>query len=952
MLDLPPLTPAPSWAARWRALLEDPAAAAHAFPSLAGAMAEPVERRRILKVMAASLALAGCDNGPPGGTGDTRWVPAVTAPPNIVPGVSNRFSTAALAGGTAIGLVVDHRMGRPVKVDGNPLHPASLGATDPISQALILGFYDPDRASGLLHDATPATGADLLAALLPVRARLAERNGAGLRVLTGRVVSPTLGRQLDALGAAWPEARWHQHDPLAPDNALRGAVLAWGRPLDLLPRVAEADVIVGLDSDLVSGAPGWVRHARDLAGRRNPVHGPTSRIYAAESVPTLLGAAADHRIPADPGAIRAAVLAIRAGLAGAPPGDAPPWMAACLDDLRAAGGRALVHAGPDLPPEIHAVVHAINTMLGGRGRSWDVIPPVSHRAEHMGDSTAALLEDMAAGRVDTLVMLDTNPVWTVPGFRDALGQVQVSVAAGPAPDETALAATWYLPTAHPFEAWGDLVAHDGTATVCQPQSLPLFGGRAPSELLSLLMSGAAQRSPADAVRDTWRDRLPGSDEWQDALADGVVPGSAFQPVADTLRTEAATLDIPAAPGGPVQLLTRLDPYLLDGRHANNPWLQELPRPFTKLTWDNPLLVSPALARSLGVDSGQYVRIQANGGEREVPVWVLPGLAASCAVATLGFGRTAAGAVGTGVGWDATALRGVGTATLLRTDKRAPLPTTDRSLGWGEHADIVREGTLAQFAARPDFLQGEARDNSLYREKPPGAVGWGMSIDLNSCIGCNACVVACTAENNVPVVGRDNVLKQREMHWLRIDRYWNGTADAAQAAFQPMLCQHCEEAPCETVCPVQASVHDEEGLNLQVYNRCVGTRFCSNNCPYKVRRFNFGPFAQLEVRPAVSRNPEVTVRARGVMEKCTFCVQRIAAARIEHDKTGTVPEVVTACQAACPTKAFTFGDVKDPGSDVSARKRSPLTYVLLPDQGTHPRLTYEARIRNPHPGVDA
>ena len=947
---MPPLTPPATWAARWRALLEDPAAAAYAFPSLAGAMGEPVERRRLLKLMAASLALAGCDNGPPGSTGDARWVPAVIAPPGIVPGLSNRFSTAAPTGGTAIGLVIDHRMGRPVKVEGNPLHPASLGATDPVSQALILGFYDPDRASGLLRRGDPATGADLLAALLPVRSRLFAGRGAGLRVLTGRVVSPTLGRQLDALLAALPEARWHQHDPLAPDNALRGAVLAWGRPLDLLPRVAAADVVIGFDSDLISGAPGWVRHARDAASRRNPARGPTSRIYAAESVPTLLGATADHRIAADPAALRAAILALRAGVTGNPAPDAPPWVAAATADLLAARGRALVHAGPDLSPEIHAAVHAINAALDGRGRTWDLIDPVAHRAEDTAASTAALMDDMSAGRVDTLLMLDVNPAWTVPGFKDALARVPVSISSGPAPDETAAAAGWYVPAAHPFEAWGDMVAHDGTATVCQPQSLPLFGGRAPADLLSLLLTGAPA-TPAGPVRETWRARLPGEDEWADALADGVVAGTAAAPVSDVLRPAAATLDIPAPPGGAVQLLTRFDPYLGDGRHANNGWLQELPRPFTKLTWDNPLLVSPALARSLGVESGHHVRLRAGGTEREVPVWILPGLAASCAVATLGFGRTVAGAVGTGVGWDARFLRGAADATLVRARGRTTLPTTDRSFGWGEHAAIVRQGTLAQFVAQPAFLQGDAPDNSLYRQRPPGAVGWGMSVDLNSCIGCNSCVVACTAENNVPVVGRDNVLRGREMHWLRIDRYWDGTPDDAQAAFQPMLCQHCEEAPCETVCPVAASVHDEEGLNLQVYNRCVGTRFCSNNCPYKVRRFNFGPYAEAEHRPPVSRNPEVTVRARGVMEKCTFCVQRIAAARIAHDKDGTKEEVTTACQAACPTGAFTFGDIKDPASDVSARKHSPLTYVLLPDQQTHPRLTYEGRIRNPHPGLD-
>ena len=914
---------------------------ARLFPSLAGA--PPLERRALMKVMAASLALAGCEGGPPGGTGDTRWFPAVIAPPGIVPGIANRYTTAGLAGGTAIGLVVDHRMGRPVKVEGNPLHPASLGATDGIAQAMILDFYDPARASGLLRAGTPATGADLLRALLPVRTRLFDRHGAGLRLLTGGVVSPTLGRAIDGLLARLPDAGWHQHDPLARDACTRGTALAYGRPLDLLPRAAEADVIVGFESDLISAAPGWVRHARDVTSRRNPTtsspgRGPMSRIVVAESVPSLLGAIADHRVPASPAELHTALLALRDGVLG---GVRPTiaWVAAALDDLRAAHGRALVHAGPDMPAEAHAIVHAINEALGARGVAFDLIDPVAHRAEDHAASLRALMDDMAAGQVDTLLMLDVNPVWTAPGFGPLLARVATTVHSGPAPDETARTAGWHVPMAHAFEAWGDLLAHDGTATICQPQALPLFGGRAPADLISLLLD-AAPAHDRDAVRETWR----GLDDatWLSALADGVVPATARAPVADRMRTQLP--DPPAPPAAPVQVLTRFDPYLLDGRHANNGWLQELPRPFTKLVWDNPLLVSPALANSLGVENGDVVSI---GTGREAPVWVLPGLAASCAVATIGYGRVGTGPVGAGIGWDATPLAGTNPA-LRKTGRRVKLATTDRSLGWGEHADILRQGTLAGFQADPGFLRGAMPDDSLYRVRPAGAVGWGMSVDLNACIGCNACVVACSAENNVPVVGRDNVLRQREMHWLRIDRYWDGEPGTAQAAFQPMLCQHCEEAPCETVCPVEASVHDEEGLNLQVYNRCIGTRFCSNNCPYKVRRFNFGPYAAEEARPAVARNPEVSTRARGVMEKCTFCVQRIADARIRHDRDGVPEQAVTACQAACPTGVFTFGDIKDPDSAVSAKQHSPLTYVLLPEQQTHPRLTYEARIRNAGP----
>jgi len=947
---LPPLTPAQ----RWRRVLEDPEAAAEAFPSLAGGIMAEVgagpRRRGLLKLMAASFALGGLSGCGDPAESDNGWVPAVEAPPGIVPGLPNRYATASLAGGAGLGLVVEHRMGRPVKVEGNPLHPASLGATDAVAQALVLDFYDPDRAVGVLREGQPATLGDLLDILVPARASLFASHGAGLRVLTGACVSPTLGAALDALLARLPEARWHQWEADGRDAARGGAVQAYGQPLLAVPRLDAADVVLGLESDLVSGAPGWVRYARDLAGRRNPVRGPMSRIYAVESVPSLLGSIADQRIAADPAELHRGLMALSAGaLSGATPSDAPPWVGPALADLRAAQGRAFVHAGPALAPEAHALVHATNEALGGRGHAYDLFPPFEHRPEDGAASLRALTDDMAAGRVMALLILDSNPAYTVPGFGEALRLVPLSIHSAPAPDDTAVAAGWHIPMTHAFEAWGDVRAHDGTATVQQPQALPLHRGRSAVDLLSLLLDGTPRNS-GEAVRDTWRGRLPDDDAWFAALADGVVPDTAATPVATALRPEAARAVPPAPAAAPLNVLFRPDPYLLDGRHANNGWLQELPRPLSKLTWDNPLLVAHNVAP--GLKDGDFVELSRGGQHLELPVWRLPGLASGCAVAVTGYGRAHVGEVGAGSGWNLFPLRAAeGEASLRPLGRTVKLATTDRGMGTVPPGDIARTGTLAAFQHNPHALAGKTPEDSLYRVRPGAPVQWGMGVDLNACIGCNACVVACQAENNVPVVGRENVVHQREMHWLRIDRYWEGAGPEAQAVFQPLLCMHCEEAPCETVCPVEAAVHDSEGLNLQVYNRCVGTRFCSNNCPYKVRRFNFGPYARNEPRPAVSRNPEVSVRPRGVMEKCTFCLQRIAAARIAHDRDGVPEQAVTACQAACPTGAFSFGDLNDKASAVAARKASPLDYALLPEQQTHPRVTYEARIRNPNPAME-
>ena len=963
----------PSLTRQWRSLPDlarDPVfleRVAREFPALAGSLNAVHDRRRVLRLMAAGLALAGlagCHNGEPEG----MLVPPVRPPRNAVSRGSDEYATASVLGGYATGVVVRHADNRPIKVAGNPDHPASLGATDAIAQAEILGFYDPDRAASLERDGEPKDWQNLLTALTAQRAQWTQSKGRGLRVLTGTITSPTLARQLAELQRQYPAMRWHQWEPISRDAVRAGARLAYGKPVEVVPILAQADVILALDADLLCTAPGHVRFAHDVAARRNPTHGPMSRVYAAEPSPTLTGVAADHRFIASPNELHHAALALKSALlhgapAGkAPPGaptSAPPWVAPVIADLHAHHGRCFIHAGASLPAETHALVHAMNEALGGRGATYTLIDAIEAVPINQAQSLHDLVNDMQAGDVQSLVIIDGNPVFTAPGTLDvagALRKVPFSLALGIEPNETSARTHWSVPMLHPYEAWSDARAFDGTATIAQPQAEQLYDGVSAHHMLALLL-GPQAPSGRDIVRETWLPTFGQNAEqqWSDALAAGVVPNTAAAPTDAKLRPAAAQATPSAPPDHGVTVLFRPDPHLWDGRFANNAWLQELPRPLTKLTWDNPLLISPQQAQALKVKHGDRVVVTIGEARLALPAWIMPGQAAGCAVARFGFGRTKVGTVGEGTGWNVYPLTGRGEApalhkgkggeTLACTEHHTPLFSKDE--------DFARHGTLAAFNDDPRFLADRAPNPALYGLKPPGPAEWGMSIDQNACIGCNACVVACMAENNIPVVGKQEVIREREMHWLRIDRYYEGDPADPLMLWQPVLCMQCEKAPCEIVCPVGATVHDSEGLNVMVYNRCIGTRFCSNNCPYKVRRFNYFDFAGLEHRPPQARTPDVTVRARGVMEKCTFCLQRIAAARINADIENRPVggnEVRTACQNACPTQAFSFGNMARPDAAVLERKRSPLTYELLHDQDTRPRVTYEAKITNPNPAI--
>jgi Fe-S-cluster-containing dehydrogenase component len=794
-------------------------------------------------------------------------------------------------------------------------------------------------------------------ALAGQREALAAGNGESFVVLAGASSSPTLARQLEDLRKKYPAARCVHWEPIGREQAVEGGILAYGRPVSPMFNLAKADVILAIDSDLLSDAPGNLVYARDFAARRNPAQGAAmNRLYAIETIPTLTGAQADHRFVATPREAPRLIEALASVIFGQPGPDAPPWLGAIVADLKAHHGRALIHIGPDHARETHALVFAMNEALGARGATLDLIQPVLHPSSDAAFTLSALVNEMNAGKISSLLILDANPVFAAPGrlgFADALKRVPFTLTLSATETETTDASLWAVPMTHPWEGWSDACAFNGAASILQPQALPLYGGVEPSAFLSLLMRPDAPET-LDTVRDTWRPHLAASfdDAWRDALATGVISNTESAPINAALRPEARGLRPPEIESPSPTLLFRPDPYIWDGRYADNAWLQELPRPLTKMTWDNPLLISPAYATRMGVTDGDLVQISVEDRRAEAPVCVLPGQADDCIVAVLGFGRRHAGEVGRGVGVDFFPLLGGGGVTELRKlGPREALARTEH-----HHAMQDTQGRYARRATLAEFVAGEIRREategpSLYRWKPQGPAEWGMSVDLNACIGCSACVVACQAENNIPTVGKEEVLRQREMHWLRIDRYYEGAPENPAINFQPILCMHCEQAPCEPVCPVGATMHDSEGLNVMVYNRCIGTRFCSNNCPYRVRRFNYSAFADKEARPIESRNPDVTVRARGVMEKCTFCIQRIAQARIDADRENApLAEIETSCQAACPTRAFTFGNLAKADSDVVRRKQSPRAYALLAEENTIPRVTYETRIVNRNPAI--
>jgi len=1009
------------------------------FPSGASEFNDPVSRRNFVRIMSASFMLAGL-----GLTGCRRPVekiyPFAKQPEDYIHGVPQYFATAMPRRRSAMPLVVKSTDGRPTKIEGNADHPDSNGGTDLIAQASLLNLYDPDRALDFKENGQVRSREQAFAAIR----KIGGNGGKGVAFLLEHSSSPSRTRLQQIVAEKLSGARWFSYE--AVDLSGRdAATAAFGRAYDPYYKLDQASTILSLDCDFIGNEENAYSNIRKFTKNRklNKPEDKLNRLYTVESLFTLTGMNSDHRICVAPGLMNDIVkriwLEFQGGIAGAIPQlpkEVEAWLAPCIKDLKDNHGKAVVMPGHRLSPEAQVLIVAINDALGANG------PIVEYR-----DAQAAkegTIQDLAkalnAGEVETLVILGGNPVYNAPAelnFGDAITHAKNFVRLGYYEDETNLRCkggnTWELPMAHYLESWGDARTADGTLVPIQPLIEPLFNGVTELEVLASI-AGESKTSPYEIVGATFGQIAGNNPEnWKKFLHDGFLANSASDAAGvqlDSIAVRRAAQNLKPATTAPtlqnMDVVFHRDHKMDDGRYNNNGWLQELPDPITKLTWDNAILISPKTAdvlkvqREVGNQTQQWpnkvIEINLNGRKIRGPVWVQPGMADYTVGLALGYGRTVTGRIGRNSGYNAYALRTTDNlyyasgAKITVTTETSVLATT-QSHWQMEGRPVVREANYEEYQKNPSFVKrfeeeapthGESiYPNPLDKEKEDAQRdnkalhAWGMSIDLNSCVGCSTCMVACQSENNIPIVGKEMVGKSREMHWLRIDRYYAGPPENPQAVTQPMLCQHCEAAPCESVCPVNATTHDDEGLNVMVYNRCVGTRYCSNNCPYKVRRFNFFDYNKRTFdsfyksplayktdgeweferwlkdpdrgnRPEdewrlikMVKNPDVTVRMRGVMEKCTFCVQRLEAAKIAQkvkardteytrlsEKDGTMPK--TACQQACPAGAIVFGDLRDPDSTVSKAKKQERDYTVLEFLNTRPRLTYLAKVRNPNP----
>ena len=994
-----------------------------------------LSRRGLLGAMAATAALVGAEGCR---RPVEKIVPYARMPEDVIPGVPAHYATVLQRRGDALGLILESHEGRPTKVEGNESHAASLGGADLVTQATILELYDPERSTTPLQGGAAASCADFDAALT---AKLAAYDkdglqGAKLRVLMPPTVSPTVLRMRAALAQRFPKARVHTWSAVADSNIREGARAAFGKPMTPVNLLDRARVVLSLDSDFLQTESGAVRAGKGFAAARRlrSARESMNRLYVVEPARTVTGNMADHRLRLPAGDVERYAYSLAAELAkqgvslgpevqasvgkrASADGIPPKWLTAVATDLSRNRGRALVVVGARQPAAVHALAHAINAGLGAVNATITYSSVADPDELDVATDLKALTDAIAAKQVDGLVILGGNPVLDAPadlGFAAKLATVAFSVHASLFVDETSVKCTWHVPRAHEFESWGDAQSLDGTIAVQQPLIAPLYGGRNDIELLAQL-ANAPERAAHDAVRSTANGLLLATRmmsacsapddmgtlqctdsqgaatpvhladldrEWNRALAAGVLQRAQARQASPPVNAVAVAVAIdghkpPARGQGTFEVTFAPCPKMGDGRHANNTWLQELPDPVTKLVWDNAAILSPASAKELGVENKDFVKISA--GERSITaaVWIIPGQADHSVALTLGWGRTKAGRIGNGRGFDAYPLRTtdtLGFASGVTVSKTGDEPyffaqTQENDSAGGR--PIAHEATLAEYQKKPNFAELDSpppRALPLWEQVDYSGKGhqWGMSVDLNACTGCGACVIACMSENNIPVVGKREVWRGREMHWIRIDRYYvekaeiGATEDNPAVVSEPLMCVHCEEAPCENVCPVNATTHGPEGLNEMAYNRCIGTRYCANNCPYKVRKFNYLNWHNdsvwkdtggLPESLSMQQNPNVTVRFRGVMEKCTYCIQRIQSAKIKAKRELRDlrdGEIRTACQQTCPSDAIVFVDVNDTNTAVSRAVRTDRRFGLLAEIGTRPRTTYLGKVRNPNP----
>lgn len=922
-----------------------------------------VSRREFLRLSGATLALAGlgaCTKQPL-----EKIVPYVEQPEIVIPGQPLRFATATQYNGFGQGLLVTSFEGRPTKIEGNPTHPASLGATTVWAQADVLDLYDPDRAQTVTTNGAIKTVDDFWNALNFALESVKPSGGATLRILAESITSPTLLAQLADVMQRFPAARWCIWDPLNRDNFNTNENIC---------DFSKAKVVVSFDADFLYAHPHALRYARDFSNARRIIAAEgarMNRLYVAEPTPTITGSNADHRIAVAAHDILplAQAIALKLGTTGLlkKKTNNQDWIDAVAGDLKANRGEGVIIAGETQPPEVHALVSEMNAALGNNGITISPVSPLVLPANHLG--FRELVDEMHRGAVELLVVLGGNPRYDAPAdfdFAAAFEKVKLRIHHSVYFNETSRHSHWHVPALHFLESWSDTRAFDGSVSFVQPLIEPMYAGTSVHEILEAL-TGQSPRTSYEIVRSRWqaKNQVPDFEaKWRRALSDGVVKEltpPTINSVAPASSLNASTVQRFNASTSNLEVVFRPDVSVRDGRYANNGWLQELPRQFSKLVWDNAALISPQLAKRENLDNGDLIDLTFRNRAIQAPVWIQPGQAENSVTLALGYGREVVGRVGRGVGFNAYALRTADALwfgdglTIRKSGARHEFVSTQQHHDVHGPRGILHDGAFEEFMSNPRFAQKKEEhpsvEETLYNpnEYPYKGYKWGMVVDLNVCIGCHACTIACQAENNIPVVGKKQVAMGREMHWIRVDTYYSGATDSPQFTQQPVPCMHCENAPCELVCPVGATVHDDEGLNLQVYNRCVGTRYCSNNCPYKVRRFNFLEYNnQLSPTEKLVKNPDVTVRSRGVMEKCTYCIQRINAARItaELDKrTIRDGEIVPACAQVCPAEAITFGNINDSQSRVAQLKKSPLNYWMLGELNTRPRTSYFAKLRN-------
>ncbi len=957
------------------------------FPDSLDEVRDPVSRRKFLTLMGASLSLAGligCRKPV------EKVIPYVIQPEEITPGIPQYYATTMPFGSDAYGVLVESHEGRPTKIEGNPGHPATMGRSNAFIQASILGLYDPDRSSTVLEKGEERTWNDFISFWNSRYSEFIGSRGEGLAVFGGQFTSPTLARLKERFLSRFPNARWVTYEPVSDENITEGIRLATGRTLQPVYNFDNAKVILSLDSDFLNLESNNIANTAGFSEGRQlqSEEDEMNRLYMAESSYSVTGSMADHRIRLKNSQISSFAAAISRELGsmgvvveGASNIDfnlsdasITKFVSPIALDLAGSRGECVVIAGRDQSPYVHALVFAINEALENNGTTINYL----ETEDRSLSDTNGLLELVGAineGSVNTLMMIDTNPVYNCPAnleFRNLMEKVDHTIHFGLYMDETGVLSEWHIPLAHYLESWGDARSADGTMSVIQPLIEPLFGGKDLVKIFNLIANGNDGRS-YDIVRGTWRRWLSESNfenEWKRILHDGVLPDSRSGNV--RVRTDTASLrrlfgTYPQAETGGIELVFKPSPATFDGRFANNGWLQELPDPLTKLTWDNAALISPATAEELGFKNNDLLSLSSGDWSIDIPTWILPGAADNSITVDLGYGRESAGRIASSAGFNTYKLRTsfspwvISGVEVIITGSKYDLASTQDH--WSlDGRPIVREAGILEYKDHPEFAKEMVEHpplKSMWKDhKYDEGYQWGMAIDLSLCNGCNACVVACQSENNIPVVGREEVEKGREMHWIRIDRYFSGaegnTSDPG-VLYQPMGCQHCEMAPCEQVCPVAATVHDKEGLNNMVYNRCIGTRYCSNNCPFKVRRFNFFNFTKdtPEVQK-MANNPDVTVRSRGVMEKCTYCQQRLTRAKYTaklENRELRDGEVMSACQQACPAGAIVFGNINDPDSRISKIKQQNRDYRVLEELNIRPRTSYLAKIRNPNPEID-